>query len=598
MGLITRSERNPYFLVLRRSAQEEAQRQGLQLLHEAPNGPEGDQGGEADSVAQAAAMQRLLAAGVRVILITPSDSRALVPAIRRARARGVLVIAIDTPTEPPAAVDATISSDNRNAGRLIGAYARAAWAARATGRPARIAVLDLFAGNAVSDQRRLGFLEGFGLTGTAAAAKAGGSVACQADTSGNRSRGEAAMRACLAAAGRIPFDVVYAVNEPAAAGAATALESASPAAQRTILVTVDGSCLGVRAVADGIFAATAQQYPTAMATAAITAAADWLRHGRRPEASIISGVSLVTARPQAGVPAIDLKDGLAACWGGIPDTAEGRPLLVYPENRRTVERVEIAAAELSRRGEAALAALQQRNAGRRDAEADLFVLDAQGNRLLDPIDSPSRQLEAPAAQQRIRQRFLEIGDSPLGRGWVHYRIAAPAGGPARWASTYLMRTVTPQGRRLLVGSGSHDSRIENAFIVEEVEAAAELLRRRGRAAFAALRDPDGRSMFRDVYVFVDDSTGTELVNPAFPELEGRNLVDLRDAEGKEVVRDQLLQALRNGSGWSSSLWPRPGSRLPVRKLTYVRQVVTPEGETLVVGAGVYETPVPAASPRR
>ncbi|MEB3331691.1 MAG: substrate-binding domain-containing protein [Synechococcaceae cyanobacterium] len=598
VGLITRSERNPYFLVLRRAAQQEAERQGLTLLHEAPTGAAGDHGGAGDTAAQAAAVDRLLAAGVRVILITPSDSRAIVPALRRARERGVLVIAVDTPTEPASAVDATVSSDNRAAGRLIGTYARLAWAARGRGRPARIALLDLFAGNAVSEQRRSGFLEGFGLSPTAAAASAGnnaganGIVRCRADSDGNRSRAEAAMRACMKAAGKDPFDVVYAVNEPAAAGAATALESAG-LARGTILVTVDGSCLGVRAVAGGLFAATVQQYPVAMANAGITVAADWIRSGRRPEAVIRSGVSLVTARPQPGLEAIDLKDGLAGCWGGIPDTADGLPLLVYPENRRSVEEAEAAAATLNRQGESAFASLHRPASG-----GGVFVLDGQGDPLLLPAGSPRPAALSPAEQQRLRPRLAEIASSATGRGWVHARLQPDAAGDDSWISLYLIRTITPRGRTLLVAAGSPGSRIENAFVVEEVEAAAELLRRRGRAAFATLRDPRGRFLFRDVYVFVDDSSGTELVNPAFPALEGRNLIDLRDAEGKEVVRDQLLQALRNGSGWSSSLWPRPGSRLPVRKLTYVRQVVTPEGETLVVGAGVYEAPGPPAPPRR
>jgi signal transduction histidine kinase len=56
-----------------------------------------------------------------------------------------------------------------------------------------------------------------------------------------------------------------------------------------------------------------------------------------------------------------------------------------------------------------------------------------------------------------------------------------------------------------------------------------------------------------------------------------------------MVQEMIDLALRQGSGWTTYLWPRPnGSRTPVRKTTYVQRVQTPDGETLIVGAGLYE----------
>jgi fructose transport system substrate-binding protein len=121
IGLITRSEQvNPYFAALRRGAEQAARDLDVRLLSAT---------GEAEETVggQLAALDRLLASGARVILITPADSRALVPALARARARGVLVLALDGPTEPASAVDAVISSDNLEAGALAGRYGRALW---------------------------------------------------------------------------------------------------------------------------------------------------------------------------------------------------------------------------------------------------------------------------------------------------------------------------------------------------------------------------------------------------------------------------------------------------------------------------------------
>jgi hypothetical protein len=56
------------------------------------------------------------------------------------------------------------------------------------------------------------------------------------------------------------------------------------------------------------------------------------------------------------------------------------------------------------------------------------------------------------------------------------------------------------------------------------------------------------------------------------------------------LRDELLLALRHGSGWTSSLWPHPQTRRSTSKLSYLKRLVTPDGRILVVGAGVYQHP--------
>ena len=578
IALISRSEQtNPYFAAVRQGAEQAARGLDVRLIS----------GGDhaQDSVAgQIAALEKLVASGVRAILITPADSRALVPAIARARARGVLVIALDGATEPPTAVDAVIGTDNLEAGALAGRYGRALWEAGHPSRPPRLALLDLPAVSAVGAQRRQGFLAGFALAGAATGGGSPAGVVCRLETGGDRVSAKAAMERCLASNA---VDLVFAANEPAAAGAATALAAAGLTA-RIPVVTVDGSCLGVRAVADGYLSATAQQFPGRMGEAGVAAAAAWLRQGQRPEPLLNTGVSLVVARPLNGVPSIDLQAGLAACWGGVPDLANGIRAYAYPVTRQNVALVQAAVAAIDQRGEAALAQLHG-PAGAADGGAgSLFVLDGSGEPLVLPLDAT----QAGAAALPNRQRLLEIADSAAGRGWLHDRLAKSAGGASHWRSTYVELARTPTGRRLLVGRSLLDSPIENAFVVEQVKDAAALISRRGRAAFPALRDRQGRFVFRDVYVFVLDANGVELVNPFFPALEGRNLIGLQDAEGKEVIRDELLLALRNGSGWTAALWPDPRTGQPSRKISYVTRVNTPQGETLVVGAGVGEPQAP------
>lgn len=72
-------------------------------------------------------------------------------------------------------------------------------------------------------------------------------------------------------------------------------------------------------------------------------------------------------------------------------------------------------------------------------------------------------------------------------------------------------------------------------------------------------------------------------------MEGRSLIDLRDAKGKYLVRDYIAAAFKHGAAWVSYHWPRPDSREPALKRSYVKKVRV-ANEDLIVGAGLYEQP--------
>jgi len=304
VGLITKTANNPFFVKMKEGAEAAAKAEGARLLSGAGKN-------DGDNAGQVTAMENMIAAGAQVILITVSDARAIVPSIRKARAKGILVIALDSPTDPQDATDAFFGTDNYRAGMLIGQYARAALGKR----PVRIVTLDLLPGHPVGAQRHNGFLKGFGLAAPEARINTLGrpaEVACLADSYGDQTRGQTAMENCLQ---RVPeVTVVYAINEPTAAGAARALKAAGKERQ-VILVTVDGGCQGVRGVQGGAIAATSQQYPVRMAELGVKAAVAFMKSGTRPSGFTDTGVALVAAKPLAGVPSIDVAAGLAQCFG-------------------------------------------------------------------------------------------------------------------------------------------------------------------------------------------------------------------------------------------------------------------------------------------
>lgn len=258
-----------------------------------------------------------MAAGAEAILITPSDSKAILPAIDKARAEGVLVLALDSPTDPVSAADGTFATDNYQAGVLIGRWAKETF----EGRQARIALLDLSPAQvAVDVQRDQGFLEGFGVDvkdRTRIGDESDPRIAGHEVTDANEEGGRTAMEKLLQKDRGI--NLVYTINEPAAAGAYEAIKAAGLQDQITV-VSVDGGCPGVRDVAGKAIGATSMQFPIKMATDALDAVAAYLKDGTKPAASAgldftDTGATLITDQPAPGVPSQDSAWGLKNCWG-------------------------------------------------------------------------------------------------------------------------------------------------------------------------------------------------------------------------------------------------------------------------------------------
>ncbi len=303
IGLITKTETNPFFVKMKEGAQAAATKGGAKLLSGAGKT-------DGDNAGQVTALENMVAAGAKTILITASDSKGIVPALAKARAAGVMVIALDTPTDPASAVDALFATDNYKAGLLIGRYAKKAMA----GKKAVIAAMDYNPGQPVGILRHNGFLAGFGVKGITAktATQIDTDVVCSQNSFGDQAKGQTAMENCLQK--NPDINLVYTINEPAAAGAYQALKAAGKE-KDVIIVSVDGGCAGVRNVQAGVIAATSQQYPLKMASMGVAAGIAYAKTGKKVAGYTDTGVTLISDKAQMGVPSKDSKFGLANCWG-------------------------------------------------------------------------------------------------------------------------------------------------------------------------------------------------------------------------------------------------------------------------------------------
>jgi fructose transport system substrate-binding protein len=299
IGLITKQETNPFWVTMREVAEETAEEHDVKLLKAAGNS-------DVDNRSQVAALQYMTARGAEGILIAPADSEAIVPAIDEAREAGVTVIALDTPTDPRSAVDALFATDNRQAGELIGRYAQAK--SDEQDMQPRIAMLELAPNITSGELRHDGFLTGFGI------ADGDQRIVGSVNTEGDKAKGRRGMAQLLQENPEI--NVVYAVNEPAAFGAAAALEAAGKSEGDVILVTVDGGCDAIKdGIRSGVIDATAQQYPENMAREGVRALVGAARRDEEPPRYLNTGVELITGDSVRGVDSRNTAFGVRNCWG-------------------------------------------------------------------------------------------------------------------------------------------------------------------------------------------------------------------------------------------------------------------------------------------
>jgi fructose transport system substrate-binding protein len=295
IGLITKTDSNPFFVTIREAAEEAADKAGAELIALAG-------AFDGDNEGQVSAIENLVSQGVQGILITPNSSSGILSAIKQARDNGVIVIALDTATDPEDAVDATYATDNLAAGVTQGMWVKATLG----NTPPQIVMLDGTPGGTVDTFRHNGFLEGFGIE------EGDPAIVGQENTNGDQTKAQTAMENLLQRAPEV--NALYTINEPAAAGAYEAIEAAGLENQVTI-GSIDGGCTGVQNVADGVIGATVMQFPRLMAESGVDAVVSYVEDGTKPSGFNDTGSVLITDRPVDGLESEDTKWGAENCWG-------------------------------------------------------------------------------------------------------------------------------------------------------------------------------------------------------------------------------------------------------------------------------------------
>ncbi len=288
---------------------------------------------------------------------------------------------------------------------------------------------------------------------------------------------------------------------------------------------------------------------------------------------------------------------MCGCAASGPSSRKA-DVYLYEDTRQLVNFVEAAAGLIEDRGTDAFREFGRSGSRWQSFSSYLFVYDDQGTCVWHGMNPQlvGRSLIGlrDALGKPVIQSMIDITRRPErdASGWIFYLWEERTDLLPEWKSSYIRKAVAPDGRIYFIGSGSGHLKVEKVVVQERVEAAARFLQEHGReATFKQLQDAASPFYFRGNFIFVLDQHGRSLVDPAYPTLGGRDMSDLRDAIGRPFIAEALRKLQTADEAWVQFLWPKPGERLPSRKLMYIRKVNV-GGDVLLVGSHFFlATPI-------
>jgi len=102
-------------------------------------------------------------------------------------------------------------------------------------------------------------------------------------------------------------------------------------------------------------------------------------------------------------------------------------------------------------------------------------------------------------------------------------------------------------------------------------------------AYAEFSNPKGQFVDRDLYIAVYDMNGKCLAHGANAKMIGRDLLDNKDVDGKEFVKERVEMMKKQTSGWQDYKFRNPTSNQVEPKAMYVERV-----NDVIVGCGIYK----------
>jgi cytochrome c len=104
------------------------------------------------------------------------------------------------------------------------------------------------------------------------------------------------------------------------------------------------------------------------------------------------------------------------------------------------------------------------------------------------------------------------------------------------------------------------------------------------SALAEIADSKGRFVLDERYIFALNLSGTMVAHPIEPELTGKNLMDLKDSEGKAFIRKIVDSAKTKGYGFTDYNWRSPGLDDELHKTIFFERL-----DDIILCSGFYSS---------
>ncbi len=277
VAFVPKALNSPFWAEMQEAAEAEAVRQGVHLIALAAER-------ETDVERQYQIIENLIQQGVDAILLAPSGSKELVPAILKANQAHIPVLLIDTRIDQEAAdsvgarVLTYIGSDNFEGGAVAGRYL----AAR-LGGAGNVAIIEGISGHETADQRRLGFLDGL-------ADFPGINVVASQTANWERALAYNVAENLLQAHPNL--DAIFAANDEMALGALEAADAAHRLDHLSV-IGFDAIPDALTNIRSGRMAGSVAQFPSEMGRLGVLHAVLLLQDGVRPPEEVLTRVELI-----------------------------------------------------------------------------------------------------------------------------------------------------------------------------------------------------------------------------------------------------------------------------------------------------------------
>lgn len=260
---------NPFFKVIGDKLAEEGRRQGYDVIVVS---------GDKDVAKQSNQVKDFIVKKVSAIVLSPCDSKSIVPVIQEANAAGIPVFTVDVPcNEPGVQLVTQIATDNYGGGKEAGQ----AMIEALGDRGGKVAVLHLK--QVESCQLRVkGFREVVDAHNASGRPKI--DIVAELESGGAKDLGYKAAEDTLQA--HSDLRGIFAINDPAALGARAALEKAGKEKQ-VVIIGFDGQPEGKEAIKQGKIYADPIQFPDKMGVQLVTSIMTWSRGLPQPSQILI-----------------------------------------------------------------------------------------------------------------------------------------------------------------------------------------------------------------------------------------------------------------------------------------------------------------------